>query len=209
MSNNNTIRLGLYIITLILSLAAVFQVQISSGFSVVTGDRFDGIIQISILEHWYNVFRGLARWDTTNYFFPYLGSLAYNDGYMLFGLWHSISRGFGIDPFLSAEMANVAFRIIGFVATYALSRQVLRLEFGWALLAAVLFTITSSTYQQSAHAQLLSVSLVPATIWLSARAVTALTTNNRTALLTWGIAAALLYTAWLLTAFYSCCVTGC
>ena len=30
------------------------------------------------------------------------------------------------------------FRIIGFVATYALSRQVLRLEFGWALLARII-----------------------------------------------------------------------
>ena len=192
----------MWLIALSLSLAAVFQTQISTGFTVLTGDRLDGLIETSILEHWYNVFRGLAAWDTTNYFAPHRGTLAYNDGYMLYGVWHSLFRSFGIDAFLSAELVNVVFRIVGFVAAYALSWQVLRLGSNWSLLAAVLFTITSSTFQQSYHAQLLSVALVPLNVWLMVRTAESLIANRRMAALAWGVTAALLYAAWLLTAFY-------
>jgi hypothetical protein len=45
----------IWLIALSLSLAAVFQTQISTGFTVLTGDRLDGLIETSILEHWYNV----------------------------------------------------------------------------------------------------------------------------------------------------------
>ncbi|EWY39908.1 hypothetical protein N825_04575 [Skermanella stibiiresistens SB22] len=192
----------LWLLALSLSVAAVFQPQLSTGFAFVTGDRFDGLIEISILEHWHNVFRGLAAWDTTNYFFPYDGTLAYNDGYFLFGVFHSIFRAIGVDPFLSAEMVNITFRVIGFASTYLLSRRVLGLRAGWSILAAILFTIASSTFQQSSHAQLLTVSLAPLTLWLAARCALALAAGGRGEALGWGVATVCLYAMWLLTAFY-------
>ena len=204
MNNENVaVRSVLWAIALVLSLVLVFQDQIATGFAVTTGDRLDGIIQISILEHWNNVYKGLSDWDTTNYFFPYDSTLAYNDGYFLFGFWHALFRGAGADPFLSAELVNFVFRIIGFSATFLLSRQILRLDFGWALLAAVLFTVSSGAFLQSGHAQILTVSLVPLFVWLAARMVSGLVTDSRAAALGWGTAAVVLYAAWLLTAFYT------
>ncbi len=189
-------------IALLLSLSAVFNAQLLTGFNHLTGDRVDGLIQTSILEHWFNVLRGQAAWDTTNYFYPHRGTLAYNDGYLLYGLAYSGWRALGVDPFLSAELVNLLLRILGFAAAYQFACSVLHVSRGWATLGAALFTLSVSTYQQSAHAQVLSVALGPAVALLAARTLRALETSQSRAALGWGAAAAILASAWLLTAFY-------
>ena len=75
------------------------------------------MIELSILEHWWNVLRGLSPWDRTDYFFPVPGTLGYNDGYLLFGLLHAGFRTLGADPFLSGELVNASTRVIGFLGT--------------------------------------------------------------------------------------------
>jgi len=195
-------------LALLLSLSAVFSTQLLTGFDRLTGDRLDGLIQVSILEHWFNVLRGNAAWDTTNYFYPYRGTLAYNDGYFLYGLVYAGLRAFGLDPFASAEMVNVLLRVLGFVTAYHFARRMLRMAFPWAMLGAALFTLSISTYQQSAHGQILSVALAPGAALLAVRAMQALEAGTARAAFGWGAALALLTSAWLMTAFYMVWLLG-
>jgi hypothetical protein len=185
-----------------LCLAFFFRGQIGNGFTLLLGDRHDAVIALSILEHWYNVLRGIEAWDRTAYFFPVPATLGYNDGYFLFGLLHAGFRAFGADPFLSGELVNVATRAIGFAATLALGRRALGLPFGWALLGAALFTISNNLFIRGSHVQLFSVSFVPLLALLAHAALAALWEERRTALLGWGAGFCLLFAACLLTGFY-------
>lgn len=189
-------------LALLLAMAAVFSTQLLTGFGHVTGDRLDGLIQTSIFEHWFNVLRGRASWDTTAYFYPYRGTLAYNDGYLLYGMAYSVWRAMGMDPFLSDEMVAVILRIVGFVGAYGFARGVLSLPFPCAAFGAAMFTLSLNAYQQSAHMQILSVALGPVAALLAVRAMRALEAARRRAAVGWGAAFAVLAAAWLLTAFY-------
>jgi len=195
-------------VALLLSLGAVFSTQLLTGFGLLTGDRLDGLIQVSILEHWFNVLRGKAAWDTTNYFYPYGGTLAYNDGYFLYGLGYAGLRAFGLDPFASAEAVNILLRVLGFATAYRFARRVLLMPFPWAMLGAALFTLSISTYQQSVHAQILSVALAPGAALLAVRTMQALEARTARAAFGWGAALALLVSAWLMTAFYMAWLLG-
>lgn len=185
-----------------LCLAFFFRGQLGDGFTLLLGDRHDGVIALSILEHWYNVLRGIEPWDRTAYFFPVPATLGYNDGYLLFGLIHAGIRTLGADPFLSGELVNVTTRAIGFGATLALGRRVFGLPFGWALLGAALFTISNSLFIRGSHVQLFSVSFVPLLAVLGHAALAALWDGRRAALLGWGAGFALLFAACLMTGFY-------
>ncbi|MDO9707842.1 hypothetical protein [Paracraurococcus lichenis] len=185
-----------------LCLAFFFRGQIGNGFTLLLGDRHDGVIALSILEHWYNVLRGLEPWDRTAYFWPVPGTLGYNDGYLLFGLIHAGFRAAGLDPFLSGELVNVATRALGFAATLLLGRRALGLPFGWALLGAALFTISNNLFIRASHVQLFSVSFVPVLGLLAHGALRALWEGRRTALLGWGAGFGLWFAAMLLTGFY-------
>ncbi len=195
-------------LALALSLGAVFSAQLLTGFGLVTGDRLDGLIQVSILEHWFNVLRGNAAWDTTNYFYPYRGTLAYNDGYFLYGLAYSGLRALRLDPFAAAETVNVLLRVLGFATAFRFADRVLRLPFPWAVLGAALFTLNVGAYQQSAHAQILSVALAPGAALLAVRAMRALEAGTARTAFGWGAALALLASAWLMTAFYMAWLLG-
>ncbi len=201
-------RFALLGLALAFSLAAVFSTQLLTGFGLLTGDRLDGLIQVSILEHWFNVLRGNAAWDTTNYFYPYRGTLAYNDGYLLYGLGYAGLRALGLDPFAAAEAVNVLLRVLGFATAYRFADRVLRMPVPWATLGAVLFTLSISAYQQSAHAQILSVALAPGAALLAVRAMRALEAGTAWAAFGWGAALAVLASAWLMTAFYMAWLLG-
>jgi len=185
-----------------LCLGLFFRGQIDNGFTLLLGDRYDGVIALSILEHWYNVLRGIEAWDRTAYFFPVPASLGYNDAYLVFGLLHAGFRTLGADPFLSGELVNMAARAIGFAAALALGRRVFGLDFGWALLGAALFTISNNLFIRGSHMQLFSVSFVPLLALLAHGALTALWQGRRAALLGWGAGFVLLFAAMLLTGFY-------
>lgn len=185
-----------------LSLAFFFRFQIGNGFTLLLGDRHDAVIELAILEHWYNVLRGLEPWSRTAYFHPIPATLGYNDGYLLFGLPYAAFRAAGADPFLGGELVNVATRAIGFVAVHGLGRRVLRLPWPWALLGAVLFTIGNSVFIRGSHAQIFSVSFVPVLVLLLHGTLAALLAGRRGALLAWGAALCAWQAACLMTGFY-------
>ena len=127
-----------------LSMGVFFREQICSGFANIIGDRYDGFIETSIQEHWYNVLKGWSSPFYTEYFYPYRNTLGYNDGYFLYGLVYSAIRWCGFDPFISGEIVNIVVRGSGFVGFYAAGRIIFSLSPRWAAFGAALFTISNN-----------------------------------------------------------------
>lgn len=187
----------------LLALALFFRQHLANHFSLLSGDRYDAVIVAALLEHWFNVFKGAAHWASPNYFFPYAKTLSYNDGYFLYGAIYSVFRACALDPFLSSELVNVSVKAIGFGGFLLAARRMLKLPFHWALLGALIFTLSNNSYVQIAHAQLLAVAFTPLIAWLLHAAIGALLAGRRRALLCHGVAAALLFAALLMTSAYT------
>ncbi|MEG3125706.1 hypothetical protein [Sphingomonas sp. GB1N7] len=185
----------------VVAMALFFRAPIFSGFDLGFGDRADGMIEISILEHWRNVLSGAAVWNTTGYFHPYTGTLGYNDGYFLYGLVYSFWRLFA-DPFHADTLNILTFKTIGFAAAYLLVARTL----GWgrssALFVALLWTIASNISLQAVHAQLQSVALLPVAMIAAIAMVRAEEDGRHLQARLLAVALAALMAAWLLTSYY-------
>ena len=193
----------LLIILSMLCVAVSLRTQIANSFTVLLSGRFDGTIEVTILEHWYNVFGGFESWGTTSYFYPYLGTLAYNDGYFFYGLIYSVLRYAGFDPYLSSELVNVTLRLIGFISFYIFLHRVFRLSFGWSAFGAVLFSVGNSMMLHAVHEQLLTIGFVPLLAVLVQEALIGLVRQDGgRRFLLWGTATAILIGVWFMTAFY-------
>lgn len=179
-----------------------FRDPVLSGFDLGFGDRADGIIEISLLEHWRNVLSGASAWNQPIYFHPHPGTLGYNDGYFLFGLVYSFWR-IWFDPFLADTLNAATFKTIGFFASWWLVRRTLGWQAPVALLVATLFTINNAMALQAVHAQLQAIGLLPVAMILAITLVRAEAAGNRTAARIRGVLLALLLAAWLMTGFYT------
>ena len=115
----------LSLIACIASMSIVFRDAIVSGFDLGFGDRADGLIEISLLEHWRSVFTRAEVWNQPLYFHPYTGTLGYNDGYLLSGLIYSAWR-LAFDPFVADRLTAFAYKSIGYATTLLLVRGILR-----------------------------------------------------------------------------------
>lgn len=189
-----------------LAVAAGFLIvsgdQIRSGVQFVTGDVWDGRIMISLLEHWWNVVRGLENPLTPVYFHPFTTTLAYNDGNLISGLIYSVPRALGADPFLSYEITNWIIRGAGGLGMIALGRA-LGLGPLYAMAAAILFMISSNLVFRMSHAQLLFVGLAPWGLVLFGRTLQAFREESRLRCYLAAAAFAFFVWAWAMTAFYS------
>ncbi|WP_135466413.1 hypothetical protein [Crenalkalicoccus roseus] len=195
-------RLAALLAACALCVGLFFRGQIADGFTLLNGDRHDGVIALSIMEHWANVLRGRAAWDTTHYFHPVPATLGYNDGYLAFGLLFAGFRALGADPFLAGELVNMALRAIGFLGFHLAARRVLGLSFGWALLGAALFTLSNNLAIRASNVQLFSVSLVPLLAVLAHGALTALLRGRQGVLLLWGAGFLAWHALMLMTGYY-------
>lgn len=181
----------------------LYRQQILNGFTLLAGDRYDGIISTTILEHWYNVFRGKAEWDEVGYFFPYTEVIAQTDGYFLLGILYTPFRILGFDQFVAAELVNMLVKTIGFSSMYIMCRRVFSLPFYWSLLAAVLFTLSNGMTMHSSRSQMATVAFTPIMVLLIWQAGRALVENQTARFRTYGASAGLLFGAWCLTCFYA------
>lgn len=184
-------------------LAIFFRLQILNHFNYLTGDRYDGAIQVTLLEHWFNVFTGWSNWRSPNYFYPYPNILGYNEGQFLYGAIYSVFRGLGIDGFLANELVNVMIKAIGFFGFIAAGRRIFKLPIGWALLGAAIFTLSNNSFVQMSHAQLLSVAFAPVEAVLIYEAIGALLAGNARRLFRFGSMAGVFFAAWLITCLYT------
>ena len=185
----------------ILAVTVFFRHQIESGFLLLTGDRSDGLIETTLLEHWFNVLQGREFWDTPRFFYPTSGSLAYNDGYLFYGLLYTPFRLAGLDMMASSELVDICVKAIGFASFYLMSRISYRVSRTFAALGAALFTLSCTSFGQAIHVQLLSVAFAPLLMLFIERHLVMLPTCSRSAAL-WGCAAAVVLDLWLMTAFY-------
>jgi len=188
-------------LTFLLAMALFFRTPVLSGFDLGFGDRADGMIEITILEHWRNVLSGAADWNTTAYFHPYAGTLGYNDGYFLYGLVYSFWRLFA-DPFHADTLNVLTFKTIGFFSAYRMLTRTL--GWGWpaGAMVALLWTIASNISLQAVHAQLQSVALLPLAMMLAIAVVRAERQERYRRARVLAVALAALIAAWLLTAYY-------
>ena len=182
-------------------MAVCFRAPILSGFDLGFGDRSDSLIEISLLEHWRNIFVYGAVWNTPIYFHPYTDTLGYNDGYFLYGLVYSFWRLFA-DPFQADTLNIFTFKTIGFVSAYALASKSLGWERLVALLIAMLFTVASGMAIQAGHAQLHSIGLLPIIGMLALAMLRAERAARHARSAAFGAALAALMAAWFLTAYY-------
>ena len=186
----------------VFSLMVFFRYQILNHFNLVFSDTYDGFIEISILEHWNNVFSGASAWSSVNYFYPDKMAIGYNDGYFLYGIIYSIYRKFGLDPIVSSELVNFSTRSVGFFLFYVACRKILNVEWGWSVLGAVIFTLCNSVYLHMVHQQLASVSFVPGMAILVNVMICEFYNKRRFLFFCWGGIFVVFYAAWLMTAFY-------
>jgi hypothetical protein len=189
-------------LTLLFLLFLQFRAQIFNGFSVLYGDRYDAAIMTTILEHWSNVVHGKAPWSQLYYFYPYTKTLGHTDGYFLIGLIYALVRPLGFDPFLTTELSNIVLKALGFAAFLAAGRQIFRLPFRMALLAAALFTISNSLTIHGQRLQLSTVAFAPMLALLMWHTVRALYAGRTRRFVGFGCASGLLLGAWSITCFY-------
>ncbi len=184
-----------------IAIGLFFRVPFASGMNLLFSDRYDGAIETALLEHWYNVLSAGESWGTVQYFYPYHGTLAYNDGYFLYGLIFAAARALGADPYLGAECVNIVVKLIGYAGFLACAAT-LGLGLPAAVFGALLFTIASGSYVQASHVQLFSVGFAPVLAVLLFRFGRALSRGGTGAAAAWGVAASALYCSWLMTSFY-------
>jgi hypothetical protein len=198
-----SIRVLIVAMVLTMCVAWLYRQQLLNGFTILAGDRYDGVISTTILEHWYNVFRGRSNWAEVNYFYPHVRSLANTDGYFIVGIIYAPFRQLGFDPFYSAELANMVVKSVGFIGMYWMCRRVFTMPLHWALLAAVLFTLNNGMTVHSSRSQLATVAFTPFMVILLWRGALAVRQSDFGKARHSGILAGLLFGAWCLTCFYA------
>ena len=186
----------------VVSIGLFFRIDLSNHFTTVINDRYDGIIEISLLEHWYSVLCGFDAWNTTSFFYPHTNTLGYNDGYFIYGIIYSLFRTLGVDPFISADLVSMTVKSIGFFSCYYVARHVLKIDFIYAAFAASIFTLSNNSYYHEVHAQLFSVAFAPMLTLLIYKTGKHLNAGSKKIAFIWGTATVIFYAAWLLTAFY-------
>lgn len=203
------LEVGMAALLCLLSLVYFYGSHLFSGPELrYTFDRFDPIIQASILEHWYGVYRGLYDWRNPIIFYPIQGALGFNDSYVLTSIPYSLLRAAGLDPLLAMEIPHAATRVIGFASAWILMRRYFGLSLWATAFGAVLLTVANGIYLGTMHTQLTTVAYAPLLFCLIARIHELLVDERRGAALFTGCVTGLLLAFWPLTSFYMFWMTG-
>ncbi|WP_458094938.1 hypothetical protein [Roseomonas sp. WA12] len=194
--------LALATAALVASLTYLFWPEVSTGFRLFSGERYDGFIALAIHEHWWHALRGLAPVNKVAWFHAWPNTLAYNDGYLLHGLIYAPLRALGANPFLAYDLSQILQKTVGFVALLLIGRRVIGLPWLPTILAATLSTTLPALVQELHHAQFAALGPAYFAAWMGLEAARALLAGWRQAGLAWSAGAAILYGLVLLTSFY-------
>jgi hypothetical protein len=145
----------------VLSLLVVFRAFITSHFDRILSEPMDGRLNIAILEHWTNVFRGHSNILSPPFYYPIHRALGYSDTLFLYTIPYSLARVIGLDTYVAFEVTMVMLAAIGFTSMYWLIVSILRLNRDIAALGAFLFTISNVSYIETTHVQLAAIAFVP------------------------------------------------
>jgi hypothetical protein len=184
-----------------------FREFVVSGGELIAGDFGDARLSVALLEHWYNVFRGLDAWLSPLFFFPIQHVLTYSVTLFLQSLPYSSFRAAGCDPYVAFELTLWLLTLVGYASTIGLLRD-LGFRRGFAILGALLFTF-SNLFHSRVLPQAYTVMLVPLTCWCMVRGARAGARHAASAPAWWSAAGVLLalilfsdfYTGWFLIFF--------
>ncbi len=140
-----------------------FREFVVSRGELIAGDFGDARLSVALLEHWYNVFRGLDAWLSPPFFFPIHRVLAYSVTLFLQSLPYSSFRVAGCDPYVAFELTLWLLTQIGYASMLGLLRG-LGFRRGFAILGALLFTF-SNLFHSRVVPQAYTVMLVPLCCW--------------------------------------------
>lgn len=189
-------------VTLLCCLIWFFRDALIARFDLLYGDSYDGLIEVAILQHWYNVLVHGAVLNQVGWFAPYGDTLGYNDTYIVPGAFFTLARLLGADPLIAAFCSHVAMKAIGFLGMYALLRRGLAIGTVLALAGAAIFATANASLLHMLHAQLLSVGLIPWVMLAVIGAVRAALENRPRAVLLNGAGFAASFGLTALNAFY-------
>jgi hypothetical protein len=193
-----------FLLALTVTLLAIYRYQILNGFEFLLGNNtYDNTIHTAILEHWFNVFKGINSWSEVNYFFPYSKTIAQTDAYFLISFFYIPFRLLKIDPYLSTELAGVCLKIFGFVSAYLFSRLVINFRHSYATLVAILFTLNNAMTIHGYRIQLATVAFLPLFALLLYLTIKYLTLNNKKLYLIFGSLFSFLFGLWCFTCLYA------
>jgi hypothetical protein len=180
----------------------VYRVQLSNGFATIFGERYDGLLSLAIVEHWYNVFSGVSPWRQTFYYYPAANTLSYSEALAGLGFLHAVFRAAGFDPFLATELAALVFKVLGFFTFYWMARRSFELPMVWSLLGSTLFTVASNLFLGMIHTQFVVLSLAPLIVALLTVGIEALYQGRTWRWMGSFMAASTVFALCLATCFY-------
>ena len=193
-----------FLLALTVTLLLIYRDQILNGFEFLLGNNtYDNTIHTAILEHWFNVFKGINSWSEVNYFFPYSKTIAQTDAYFLISVFYIPFRLLEIDPYLSTELAGVCLKIFGFFFAFLFSRLVINFRHSYAILVAILFTLNNAMTIHGYRIQLATVAFLPLFAILLYLTIKYLTLNNRKLYLIFGSLFSFLFGLWCFTCLYA------
>ena len=139
-----------------------FQQILFSHFDLLLGDvgdaRFNGVV----LEHWWQVFHGVAQWLSPTFFFPVQGVLGYSEAGFLNALPYVALRFMGVEPLTSYQIVLFALVAIGWIGTVLFLRYCLKLSIFPTIVGTALFVFSNSmAIAASMHTQLFTVYYIP------------------------------------------------
>lgn len=200
----NSLQVFTFSISLFLTIYILYRTQINNGFLFLLGDNtYDNTIHTAILEHWFNVAKGINTWSEVNYFYPYTKTIAQTDAYFLVSFFYIPFRVFGYDPYLATEFAGIGLKIFGFIFAYLFSKIVVNFQHRYALLVAILFSLNNAMSIHGYRIQLATVAFVPALGLLFYLTIKYLKLGNRFFFTTYGTISGVFFGLWCFTCFYA------
>jgi hypothetical protein len=198
---NNSLRNFFICLCGLLTILVMFRLTIFSHFSMVGGDMADGVADTSLMEHWYNFFRGKVWWNTVGYFAPYSDTLGYNDAYFLYGIIYSFFRLFNFDPFLSRQLVLIVLAFFGYFSFYFLARY-LKYNYLICILCASLFVLSNNLQIHLGHSQLALLYFCPFIYLMAIKTIDSIRCNAVDSAYFYGFILAISLNLCLLTAYY-------
>jgi CHRD domain len=138
---------------------------------MLLGDTADPRFNGSILEHWFQVFRGRQSWHSPGFYYPTPGVLGFSDGLVLYTPIYALARMAGADPYLALTQTQLALPIICYVALFIFFTKILHLDALGAGFLSLAGTLSENYFGYRFHPQNHTICLVPLALLLIGAAV--------------------------------------
>ncbi|HEX5873894.1 MAG TPA: DUF4214 domain-containing protein [Pyrinomonadaceae bacterium] len=135
--------------------------QFASNFDKFPGDRGDARLVVYLMEHWYQVFQGMANWRSPSMFYPAEGTIGYADLMLGLGIVHSVFRALGLGMFEAAEATIILLNFLNYLVCFILLNRVLKLNLLASIAGAAFFAFNNPKLVQLGHTQLQPLLFLP------------------------------------------------